>query len=140
MLAETTLPIPEGSLDSPVVVWVGAIVMAVTLISMAAPRVFGPWSQVISDWSAQKRRMGEEKDDAEKADLREELEYTSRVAAARLSDIKARDAVLVVHAEWDRQMMNDPDCRPDEPPPPLWPIRSSLDTVAPPPTSQGEST
>ena len=84
-----TIPLPTEALNSPWVVWVGVVVACLLLISMAAPKVFGPISQVISEWAAQRRRMGEEREDAAMADLTEELSYVQRVAYARLADIKA---------------------------------------------------
>ena len=126
-----TITLPSEALNSPWVVWVGVIVACLLLVSMAAPRVFGPISQVISDWAAQRRRMGEEREDAAMADLSEELSYVRRVAAARLADIKERDRLLVAHSIWDWERMNDPGCKVTEPPPPLWPERRIMDSKAP---------
>lgn len=125
-----TIPLPTEALNSPWVVWVGVIVACLLLVSMAAPKVFGPISQIIYEWTAQRRRMGEEREDAAMADISEELSYIKRVAAARLEDIKERDRLLVNHSIWDWERMNDPGCKVTEPPPPLWPERRMMDAQA----------
>ena len=122
-----TIPFPTDSLDSPWVVWTGVVVACLVLLSMALPKVFGPVSRVISDWAAQKRRMGEEKADAIVSDMQEELDYVTRVAAARLADIKERDRLNVAHSVWDWERMNDPGCNVVSPPPPLWPVQRQGD-------------
>ena len=125
-----TITLPTESLNSPWVVWIGVIVTCLLLVSIAAPRVFGPISQVISDWVAQKRRMGAEREDAMLADMSEQLAYIERVAAARLRDIVERDRALVIHQEWDWRRLRDPECMAnaqDDPMPPLWPERRAVD-------------
>lgn len=93
------------------------------VLAGAIPKILGPISSAMDEWSKRQRAIAVEEDDADIADLRREKEYLWGVADERLREIKARDELIASHQvwDWDRYEELVKQGEPPAMPPPLRP-------------------
>lgn len=92
----------ELSGGAPVIVWLVIIVMLLVMISSATPRVLGPISGAIHDWTERRRAAQAAREDADIADLRRQSEYLARRVSEQAERESRWTREAVVHRQWDR--------------------------------------
>lgn len=85
----------------PWMLYAGLVFGILILAATAVPKILGPLGTGLSEWAKNQRAAASDEDDADIAERDRQIAYLQGVAAERLREIKARDALVAEHSQWD---------------------------------------
>ena len=109
----------ELALRTGLPVWLVGGAGGIYLVAQVFPRILGPVSQAIHDWTRTRRQAAVERDDADIAERDRLITHLDAVVKRNRTELAERDRLAWLHQRWDQaRMAENPDA---DPPPPLFP-------------------
>lgn len=115
LISDATTDVTQAAQSNPVVLY--AVIAGLVLVVLASTIL-----PKLRESLASMRRIASDRDDADLAQMRRQIEHLVTTVDDMRRRQAAHDEVLTVHRRWDVSVVNDPEYATRNAPPPLYPI------------------